>query len=365
MVRPQTTYLPQIDGLRAYAVGIVLFSHFWFSSVLAGAGVRLFFAISGFLITGILLSARDNGGSFKAAVGRFYARRTLRIFPAYYALLFATWLFGDSEVRETIWWHLTYTSNFLAMVRGKWGYMVGHLWSLSVEEQFYLVWPLLILLLPARALLPMVVSLIVGGLATRLAFCLAGSDPIAIAAFTPMQFDVIGAGALLAILRHRRVAVQPSRAAHLAALMGLLVAVAVAVLWPDDSSASYEALFATASAAPIVWLLLQASADRPGAARILLANPVVLYLGKISYGIYLYHLLAHAAMNKLLDAIGLPHPPFGPLLFLVDAPTTVLVAALSWRFFEAPILELKRFFRDPPRPARLAHAPAGSTSGAG
>jgi peptidoglycan/LPS O-acetylase OafA/YrhL len=361
-------FLPQIDGLRAYAIAIVLLNHFWLVNASGALGVRLFFVISGFLITGILLRGRDEAretGSPLRVAGRFYARRALRILPAYYGVLLAAWLYDLGDVRATIWWHLVHASNFLAAVRGLFGYPVGHLWSLSVEEQFYLVWPMLVLLLPRRWLLSTMVALVATGVALRFAICLAGYGPIPMMVLTPTQFDALGAGALLAIAHQRGVATRSLPALHGVAVAGLIAAVAFVIVLPPAESATNEALLLTAFLPPLAWLVLMASLDRDGPLQWLLANPVALYLGKISYGIYLYHLFVDAALGKLCDTIGLPHPPFGPPLLLVDSAVTVLAAMLSWHFFEAPILELKRYFRDPPRPDRLVPAPAGGTSGAG
>ena len=153
-------YMPQLDSLRAIAVILVLISH-WFSDKhflnrYTGTGilgVTLFFVLSGFLITRILLRSKitiENGGSEKRAFATFYIRRSLRIFPVYYLLLFVLLVFNMAEIRETFWWHFFYGSNFFFWLKGEFGGHLSHLWSLSVEEQFYLFWPTVIFFIPKK-----------------------------------------------------------------------------------------------------------------------------------------------------------------------------------------------------------------------
>jgi peptidoglycan/LPS O-acetylase OafA/YrhL len=149
--------MAQLDGLRAVAVGAVMLQHFWLGAGLfdfGAMGVRLFFVLSGFLITGILLKSRellDSGEQRPSfALGRFYIRRFLRIFPLYYAVLLAAWLLRLWGTRGEMGWHLAYLTNVDLFLRGRWWGDISHFWSLAVEEQFYLVWPLVILLAPRR-----------------------------------------------------------------------------------------------------------------------------------------------------------------------------------------------------------------------
>ncbi len=153
-------HLDQLDTLRAFAVTAVLIRHFWPELQpgldLGARGVHLFFVLSGFLITGILLRSRalveDSGRGTGLAIRRFYIRRFLRIFPIYYLVLAVTWALGFPDVRSGIVWHLAYGSNILFAIENQWPPTTAHLWSLSVEEQFYLIWPLLMLLVPRRHL---------------------------------------------------------------------------------------------------------------------------------------------------------------------------------------------------------------------
>ena len=151
--------MPQLDGLRAIAVLLVVWSH-WasgyihiFGTHLGVLGVQLFFVLSGYLISGILIdcSLRDNEGRQRWFVLRqFYIRRFLRIFPLYYAILGLAVYVNVPPFRTTWPWHAAYLSNVHFWLVGSRESYGGHLWSLSVEEQFYLCWPMLMLFMPKK-----------------------------------------------------------------------------------------------------------------------------------------------------------------------------------------------------------------------
>jgi len=166
--------MPQLDGLRFLAIAGVMIQHNWRPGPMpwifgrldyAETGVRLFFVLSGFLITGILL--RGRAAATVAATSRlstlrnFYVRRFLRIFPVYYATLLAVVLLDISPARQIWPWLVTYTTNIYIWHRVAWIGHLGHLWTLAVEEQFYIVWPWLVLFLPRRLLRPILGCLIV------------------------------------------------------------------------------------------------------------------------------------------------------------------------------------------------------------
>ena len=162
-MKPDTAaeHMPQLDALRALAFVGVAVSH-WSPNFLAGivpwgTGVQLFFVLSGFLITGILLRSRpaDLGISMPTALRVFYVRRCLRIFPLYYGVLALCLLFAIGPIATTWPWHVSYLSNLFYARQGHASPVEDpflHLWSLSVEEQFYLLWPLVALVANRRAL---------------------------------------------------------------------------------------------------------------------------------------------------------------------------------------------------------------------
>jgi len=151
-------YIKQLDSLRAIAVILVIISH-WIPAtnvinrIPNGAiGVDIFFVLSGFLISKILFDQRNNAELLNipkfTLVKNFYVRRTLRIFPIYYLTIFVLLLFSKStgtNIQSAFAYFLTYTSNFYFFKIQTWDGMVSHLWSLAVEEQFYLIWPWIIL----------------------------------------------------------------------------------------------------------------------------------------------------------------------------------------------------------------------------
>src|SRR5262245_19521999 len=154
--------MPQLDGLRAIAVFAVMLHHFLPLAHfplrefvdLGMLGVRLFFVLSGFLITGILLTCRQaidlKAETPSFALRHFFIRRFLRIFPVYYATLTMVAALNVPYVRDTLLWHLSYLSNVRFATISSFEGSLGHLWSLAVEEQFYLIWPWLIIFAPRK-----------------------------------------------------------------------------------------------------------------------------------------------------------------------------------------------------------------------
>lgn len=232
--------LAPLDGLRGIAILLVLLFHFFSldpakaSTVvvvadrylrLGWAGVNLFFVLSGFLITGILLDSKAGPHYFR----NFYARRVLRIFPLYYGYLFAALTlgrvfsyYGSATLRlEALHqvWLWTYTSNLFEALRRQDLQFFRHFWSLAVEEQFYLFWPLVVFLLPRRALAWFSVGGVLTGVSARIFLKLASGDGFAgLQLFmTPCHVDALSLGALAAIAlrteRAWRLAVKGARVA--------------------------------------------------------------------------------------------------------------------------------------------------------
>ena len=205
-VKPShTRYLPQLDTLRAVAVFSVILAHFAPRATerlpLGELGVRLFFVLSGFLITGILLDCRgliEQGAQPAAVIGRFYARRLLRIAPAYYGLLAIMWLAAYPELRDSLPWHLAYLSNIHFAMLGEWRGATSLLWSLAVEEQFYLLWPIIVLFQPARRMKVTLAAVIAIGPLFRVIGFWNGWSPVTILVLPFGAADSLALGALLA-----------------------------------------------------------------------------------------------------------------------------------------------------------------------
>lgn len=322
---------PQLDGLRTLAVLGVFYTHFVEDETIWGhAGVRLFFVLSGFLITGILLrgrDARDRGEG--RPVRNFYIRRALRLWPAYYLLMLVALAANWLDIRDYAWWHLLYLSNILVAVQNSWEvpWITAHLWSLSVEEQFYLIWPPLMLLLPRRALAWLCIVAILVAVIGRVVV------PWQLLAHTTLptnSLDALAGGGLLALLHHRRGIPSWFPLIGIGAGAGILIALMLPSAWAMEAAKFLTVpLFAAVIALAI--------RDLRGPARWLLANPVSRYLGRVSYGAYLYHLFVMGFMFSVLA-------PYSPLfqtrgwpLFVAGATITYGLATLSWFLVERPL----------------------------
>jgi peptidoglycan/LPS O-acetylase OafA/YrhL len=354
-------YMPQLDGLRAFAVGAVLIRHFFYPERIGGVdfallAVWLFFVLSGFLITGILLRSRDqveyHGHQRYLELRQFYIRRFLRIFPLYYLVLSIAALLDLSDVRDTIFWHLAYASNYLFAIQGQYGSVTGHLWSLAVEEQFYLIWPALILFAPRRFLLQVIITAIAIGPIFRLAGHFLDFNWVTRYAASPACLDALGIGALLAYYAHhaRERPILIKRFRQFTPWLGVSGVVFVLTLMAlehyDRMPASLRHFWFVLEPAAwpltLVGLVDRASSGFGGVAGKILGWKPLIYIGKISYGIYVYHLFIYFLVPQLLlqihfDLLILPRSiQFGLLVGI-----TVGIAALSWHFFEKPINSLK------------------------
>ncbi|MEO7682789.1 MAG: acyltransferase, partial [Gemmatimonadaceae bacterium] len=250
--------------------------------------------------------------------------------------------------REFAPWLLTYTINIKMAAQGWYIDNFAHFWSLAIEEQYYLVWPWLILLLPRRLLLPVGVLMTAVGPLFRLFLVIGwkylGSEASGLQSYiaTPAALDSLGMGSLVAIMlageRTRMVMAEWMRWA--VPVMGLVFAVALYVIGGDSATVLWD----TAQATIFAWLIYRASFGFGGlTGRVLSARPLV-YLGRISYGIYVYHELVPNAVRWAAPSLGFSVPIGVWSSFLLHTALTLLISALSWRFFERPINELKRQF---------------------
>jgi peptidoglycan/LPS O-acetylase OafA/YrhL len=337
-------YRPQLDGLRAFAVIAVLYSHYWGGeqSVAGSLGVRLFFVLSGYLITGMLLEARDRGTS---PLRNFYARRALRLLPAFYALLGACLLVDTGGIRAVGPWHALYASNILFALQGDYvPWYTAAWWTLAVEEHFYLLWPLVIMTGPRRWLPWICLAALPLALGWRGAVEWMAEDYFP-NLLLPASLDALAGGSLLALLAR-----DGSRWLRWVGLAGCLSALGWAVLVALGQTWTWWA--PVAQVPMFVAIVHYAGRGIGGWVGRILASPPALYGGRISYGIYLYHLPVWYGLTVLL---GPDFIPSGWALFTVGTLVSVCVAALSWHLLEAPCNKLKHRF---PFPSRV---PASST----
>jgi peptidoglycan/LPS O-acetylase OafA/YrhL len=349
--RPSARKMPQLDALRAFAVLAVLFAHFvWhppFGLSLipwAAFGVQLFFVLSGFLITGILLDCRKEielGVSPFWMLRQFYIRRFLRIFPLYYAVVLAGYLIGLRGFHDSLGWNLAYLTNYYIVAIGGWIHEASHLWTLSVEEQFYLVWPWLVLFLPSRWLLPSFVAIALFAPLYRIAAIGWWGQWFSVTPFASL--DCFGAGGLLAMAQRRDHAGNPRLRRVLCAtgiVCGVpLVVLALASHVPPESVAARLGLMNLAMTLLFIPLISGAADGFAGMLGSLLSRRPLLYVGQISYAIYIFHVPMQWALNSK-KALFPSYIPRFPLLVLA----TIALAAISWHFYEKPINDLKRFF---------------------
>ncbi len=346
----------QLDGLRAIAVTLVLLSHYAVVRLLANGlwgsmGVHVFFVLSGFLITGILIEARDKMGGthgLKDALRVFYGRRSLRIFPLYYVFLLFLYLTNVDGIRDSFLYHLGYASNVgMAINDAHYGHN-SHFWSLAVEEQFYLVWPWFVLLLPRKHIVKAIAAMAAMAWVYRVAGFYAGWNDYALRMATPAVLDSLAAGCFLAVV-HRDRTVWPRLHAALVKL-GLWVAAPLALAFSVGKSVdvlplpTQLLLFTPLVALAAFGIIDKVAPGLPGwTGKVLQSRPLV-YLGQRSYGIYVIHLCVPYFLERFLERLNLWLPQVPLLSVVIPAAITIVAAELSWRFIESPFNNLKRHF---------------------
>jgi peptidoglycan/LPS O-acetylase OafA/YrhL len=353
-------HAPALDGIRGIAILAVVLFHCSLrlqgSWRIAGSwgwvGVDLFFVLSSYLITGILLDARDVRSRFY--YGGFYGRRILRIVPAFVvlmvALVSAPALTGQSTEAHVLLashqaWYWTFLANALIATYG-WAAVIPQtapLWSLAVEEQFYLIWPSVVRHLTPRGVLRLGVALIVLVAAARIVFVRRGVNVITLYASMPTRADLLAWGAVLAALVRLPNGIPVMRRWLWPALfVASVVVVTVTVAFRSSYYWSAPMVMAgyPAIAVAAACLVAIAIVYEPRALRFSWLTGI----GRVSYGLYLWHMTGIAVVAQLLGHVSAWLIPLAFLLSLV--PTL-----LSWYLIEQPALSLKRYA--PMRPAEV------------
>ncbi len=356
----RTRFFSSLDGLRALSILAVI----WHHTAAAGSphailhegnqGVSLFFVISGFLIVTLLLRAKARAGTFSLV--KFWGRRSLRILPVYYGVLgvylgLVLFLERNPVYRQAFFGHLpafaTFTSNWFVSLKNP-RVIFYFAWSLAAEEQFYLVWPWFERYL--RGAWPLLAAFAALLVTQSVAIATLAQDPAAL----PLALRIISGvpaaillGVVLAHLLHA-----PATFRFLYATMGRRGSAMTAFLLMLAVLAVRPSLGPTADMLTAVSMMLLVAAcvvrEDNDLAR-LLTTPWMAWIGKVSYGMYLVHMLSVNQVRHILAAVHTPSPYFD---FIGGTLLAIGLASLSYLFFESHFLRLKdRLFREEPKPA--------------
>ncbi len=368
-------HIKELDGARGIAVIVVMLFHFVhipFVSEnrfdlfvinflhLGWIGVDLFFVLSGFLITRILIHEKREQ-KFSKYLSRFYAKRSLRIFPLYYAyLIFIFLIFLPLflqkldhneqlklvEAKNAQLWFWLYVSNIKQVVNGKFfGAGVSHLWSLSIEEQFYLFWPLIVYYFKLANIKRITIGIIILSPLLRIICLQLGMPLLSIYFFTFTRLDALSMGALVAILSIQNVKIDFLKLIRFIVFLSIVSIVIIYYfgIIPESSpvicSIGYSLLALTFGC---LILLLQSTYDFKF--RSFFNTKYLTFMGKYSYGLYLFHPLVR---NVVLRILGNPFVILGSQILwtiffiILSTGLSIILALLSWNLFEKWFLKLK------------------------
>lgn len=362
---------PALDGLRGFALSMVLIGHvvvflphgpllslFHFSTNALLISLDLFFVLSGFLITAILIRTRDGRGYFR----NFYVRRVLRIFPIYFLLLVAYFFvrpllpggpppWQENLDKETAWFFL-YVQNLVMAWRGEgigWGGLY-HSFSLAIEEQFYLLWPFFVWLVPPRRLLHFCLTVCAASLVYKTWMWLNGASWWYLYVHTLTRLHALAAGGALAawLIIHKGAMPPWLRPAGVIAGVSIpliIVAAATGLI----SRIDFAVLLNYAAPVLFAWMLMSLMLSSPQQPlRRLLQQRVMILLGRYSYGLYLIHQPTLYEVRRILLPIWEPVMGVHAAVWLsglIGMALALPMAVAVYHAFELPILRLKRHFR--------------------
>lgn len=354
-------YIKQLDSIRAIAVILVICSHLLPSSAVINftpngiIGVTIFFVLSGFLITKILLDDKNLIVSsyvpISTIIKNFYAKRTLRIFPIYYLTIFGLLLVENktgTHIKSAFIYFLTYTSNiYFFNIRG-WDETISHLWSLAVEEQFYLIWPWIILLFNKKHLLKVItLFILIGSLSQLLMY---GVKMSHVLTFTCI--DAFGIGALLSwqiTFKPQNLNIFLNRLYPFAIIS--LILFFIEVVQKEWSFLPLRTTISVLTLYILTYILLYHETEKMKF-RFILNNRFFIFLGKISYGMYLYHMFVPELLyTKFFTKHVNSHLPYAffnnfkiQIVFFESLVLLILISWLSYILIEMPFLKLKKYF---------------------
>jgi peptidoglycan/LPS O-acetylase OafA/YrhL len=356
---------PALDGVRGVAIVLVLFHHLWaFGPTprthfeidaakvlsLGWTGVELFFVLSGFLITRILLASRHEPNPFR----RFFIGRALRILPVYtlFVVVFCQvlpWMFPTyaplAVIHNDFAWYATFTINVLLFLRDNWfSPLTHHTWSLCIEEQFYLLWPFIVLSCRADTAFRISLLTILFSVSLRFLMALHGYGEVAIRAATPAHLDGLMAGSLLAIVLSNRLLEEArlTATAWVLLLVGTLGSMTFLLGWiPSAEGLQLFRLFSTlVFLAVVICCVLSPSST---IARSLSVKPLTM-LGKYSYSLYLFHQPIYVIfMQHAIPALNVRSAFVAWLLCIPFAAIpSFALSVISFEKFEKRFLDFKK-----------------------
>jgi peptidoglycan/LPS O-acetylase OafA/YrhL len=371
MISSKPVFFEQLNGIRFIAVFLVLIDHWLIPinpfSFLGHLGVVIFFVLSGFLITRILFENADicraNHSSPLVKMIRFIYRRSLRIFPIYFLLLVVGGIFSLSNFSDIAGWLISYTPNFYIILHTRWMGVWDHLWSLAVEEQYYLLFPYFIFYISAAKYPRLLIWMLLIGIGSRFGFYLLASHEVKesywmISYVNPLSaIDSFGLGGVLAYMYHyknEQFANLVSRSyflpISLIAFIGILF-LSHKSIYPHDNiwSIVFERFFAGLFS---FFLIAQAVGSKTWMLGRFLTFSWVSYFGQISYGIYLYHNVVYnyyhekgntiiGYLTTLLPNLNVELPNFILIKFVFSLIIVISLASFSWFFIEKPINRFK------------------------
>jgi peptidoglycan/LPS O-acetylase OafA/YrhL len=368
----KSTYQPHLDGLRAIAILGVLCEHFNVAMpVLLRCGplsVRFFFVLTGYFITLSLWRVRDemthSGNGSLMPLFRYYLARYLRIGPPFYVALAVGALLGIEGVRANFFWLATFQANNYIAWLGYWPDSISHFWSLAVQEQFYLLWPVVVLTLPRHRFAAAMAGFILFGVAFRLICILTETSTITRWVTLFGCIDSFAVGALIAYLKQARYLEkipQLSRtilfAMPLAAFSCFFLGRALMTL-PEDNlwlglTESCDAIF-------LAWVLAVSIGGVKGRYGLFLSWKPLVYLGRISYGVYVYHVFIIIMISPLLLTYGLSETNGAVARLGILFALTLALSSLSWHWLEQPFIAWKNALTSHGKPEPIP-APAPSS----
>jgi len=357
--QPNRTYYPALDGLRGLAILLIVFYHnFGFINYFffGWLGVDLFFVLSGFLITDILLKTKNDQNYLR----NFYARRVLRIFPLYYLtlLLFIIILpaFNNNlnlnYYQDNQLWFWSYLQNWLFIFHPPppATEALSHLWSLAVEEQFYLIWPLVILIFKKpKTLFYLLIVVLVGVILLRFFLWTYKIENIAyFNLYTFSRIDGLCIGSMLALLRIINPRIINRYFSFIVLALALLNFIFFLFNRQNQFSFPYLAIAGYTTFAVIFALLVNEGVESENSfINKVFSISLLKFFGKISYGLYIFHWPLYLVIRSFFEESWKRNIQFidaSVLISLMASLLGIFIAWLSYRFFESPILSLKKNF---------------------